>query len=699
MSRQSPRTRAIPYSNSYSNLEPKQLLTTFTVNTTIDDGGLVPDGLISLREAVVAANTNAPFGDAPAGSMLGDVIEFDGVVAGETIQLDKGGFSISESLTIRGAGTKLEMLSRFSTLFEIATSGEVRLNDLSIIAAPFHSSRAATLSGGGILRITNSSFSGFPGAVSVTDSSLRVLDSVFTDNDAGFGNGGAILVSGGDTTIKGSTFLSNLASDKGGAISLSGGTHVVSDSVFEDNSTSSIGGTFPGSSGGAIDVDGPDTTLRVFGGRFLRNFANMGGAISSDGHLVIRENTVFSENSIDSPTTFVHGGAIQSSGRLTMVDVVVQSNTSTESGGGIFHEQGSALFNRVRLIDNHATIFGGGLSISDANARLINVTVEANSSGWQGGGIHISNRSNEAVVQIIGSEITANSAATLGGGIYAGKLSIPSVENSNVFVAIYGGTSVTNNSVTRSHEEGDSYEPSGGGIYSAANLLQMNDVLVENNTSVGDGGGVSVASGLIRMGDSDVSYNRAQRNGGGLNIDGGNVSLFRTNVGGDSPDSGNLAGQFSADGTHGIGGGVHIGNSEDGSRFFMSSGVLGNNIAKIAGGGLASVSPNSVARFQNGVRVISNRALVEDGGGVFVDSSHLEVRDSLFEQNSARDGGGIFLDKGSGNVLGASVQSNTARLTGGGIFAKGFLRLSDSSTVENNVAPSFPNVLVNQNEE
>ena len=48
--------------------------TTFVVTTAAD--GIGADGQVSLREAVTAANTNAPSGDAPAGSVGFDAIRF-----------------------------------------------------------------------------------------------------------------------------------------------------------------------------------------------------------------------------------------------------------------------------------------------------------------------------------------------------------------------------------------------------------------------------------------------------------------------------------------------------------------------------------------------------------------------------------------------------------------------------------------------
>ena len=78
-------------------LEDRTLLTNYVVNAATDDAADlagVADGVISLREAIIAANTNAAHGDAPAGSAAGDTITFDPAVFGpgliQTITIGNG---------------------------------------------------------------------------------------------------------------------------------------------------------------------------------------------------------------------------------------------------------------------------------------------------------------------------------------------------------------------------------------------------------------------------------------------------------------------------------------------------------------------------------------------------------------------------------------------------------------------------------
>ena len=92
---------------SYQSLEQRKLLATFTVTTLLDSADGATDGQISLREAIVAADTNAAFGDAPAGSALGDTIRFDASLDGQQIFLGNGELQISERLNIVGGPTRV----------------------------------------------------------------------------------------------------------------------------------------------------------------------------------------------------------------------------------------------------------------------------------------------------------------------------------------------------------------------------------------------------------------------------------------------------------------------------------------------------------------------------------------------------------------------------------------------------------------
>ena len=693
----------------YSELEPRRLLATFTVNTTLDDGGTTSDGLVSLREAIIAANTNAAFGDAPAGDSGVDTIVFDSSLDGQTIQIGQDSIPISEGLTIRGTGVDVTIQAyERDWIFEANTDQEIRFTNLNLFGVEDNyglGGGGISMTGGGMLRLTNSSFEGLGitsnhRAVHIEGGSLRVVNSTFRGNYSH--SGAALFVDGSDSIIVGSTFEGNMVESTGGAIQFRGGQHFVSQSDFIGNYFVDLD-TYGGGEGGAIQIIN-SASVHIFGGEFTSNLSGRGGAISNSGELVVQNGTVFKSNRANGRSDQIRfladGGAIFNRGQLRLVDAVIESNNA-QKGAGIYHSGGSALLIRTSILNNVASIDGGGMVVTNANARLVDSTIEGNKAGGNvvvddgfdlsrqylgnGGGIFFTSRLN-STLEINGGSTSNNTAEVNGGGIYAA----PAWEEARIYVNIFNGTTISQNRTNRVYDPVDPGEPHGGGIYTAAAALQVNDVTINENRSTGYGGGIHVAAGIARLSNSSIAANRAQWDGGGINISNGNVTLYQSTVGGDVASAGNLAGEFSANGTRGLGGGINISNDSGTSRLMMIGGLVGWNKAKISGGGIYVANHGNVVRIQNNGFVSNNSALVANGGGIYNDGAHLELRDSVFEKNLARNGGGIYQNAGSTRLAGSRVQLNEARRTGGGLFARGFHRIIDSS-IENNLARFFPN--------
>src|SRR5215207_7449029 len=87
-------------------LEDRTLLTAYVVDTLSDD--TLADGKVSLREAVQAANANAPVGDAVAGQAgVTDTITFAAALtsaAPATITLGGNRLDVTGDLSITGPG-------------------------------------------------------------------------------------------------------------------------------------------------------------------------------------------------------------------------------------------------------------------------------------------------------------------------------------------------------------------------------------------------------------------------------------------------------------------------------------------------------------------------------------------------------------------------------------------------------------------
>jgi len=79
-------------------LEDRRMLAVITVDSL--DDNLIVNGEVTLREAIVAANTNVSVDGSAAGSVGADTILFDAALAGQTITLGGTELQITEALTI-----------------------------------------------------------------------------------------------------------------------------------------------------------------------------------------------------------------------------------------------------------------------------------------------------------------------------------------------------------------------------------------------------------------------------------------------------------------------------------------------------------------------------------------------------------------------------------------------------------------------
>jgi CSLREA domain-containing protein len=215
------------------------------IRVTTAGDELNADGDCSLREAVLAANTNAPVDACPAGRPLTHLaINADEIVIpGGAYQLSihgvgedagrTGDLDISEEVRITGAGGPVIDAGGIDRVFDILDDVSARLSGLSIIGGD-----AGAEDGGGI-RLGDSAclpdgnlqhgttldqvllegnMAARGGGVHVGDCVyLTVYRSSVAGNSAGTG-GGASVILGGQLTAMQSTFSGNVARVAGGAV-------------------------------------------------------------------------------------------------------------------------------------------------------------------------------------------------------------------------------------------------------------------------------------------------------------------------------------------------------------------------------------------------------------------------------------------------------------------------------------------------
>ena len=114
-------------------LEIRQLLSTITVTSLAENNAI--DGLVTLREALTAANSNKSVDGSTAGQLgVQDVIVFQPGLTG-TIQLALGQLPISDSVRIVGLGAASTDIDAWglSRVFAITSSaGNVEFDNLTI---------------------------------------------------------------------------------------------------------------------------------------------------------------------------------------------------------------------------------------------------------------------------------------------------------------------------------------------------------------------------------------------------------------------------------------------------------------------------------------------------------------------------------------------------------------------------------------
>ena len=214
------------------------------------------------------------------------------------------------------------------------------------------------------------------------------------------------------------------------------------------------------------------------------------------------------------------GGILGASALLTINNVVVDSNSSTGSGGGVASVGGGTLtITHSTLSTNIAALSngnGGGLFASGVNTALdtfsnlfITGNTAAGSSSIDAGGGGIYDDLGGLGATFTDIMVVGNHALNMsGGGIY---------ENS-----FNGSTPLSSyNNVTLS---GNDALVAGGGFYAAATVTSLTNATITGNSTTGDvsasnigGGGIAAGfNGSVTVKNATISGNTSTTQGGGV---------------------------------------------------------------------------------------------------------------------------------------------------------------------------------------
>jgi len=186
-------------------LVPGALAATITVSTMLDDSGMGPNGTCSLREAVIAANTDRAVDACLAGSGADEIVLGAGTYKlaipgrGEDAAAT-GDLDLAGDVTIRGAGRGDTTVDAggLDRVFQVIGNRAVRFESLAIMGG---TARDVTKPWGGGILVES-------GRATVSDVLLAYN---FGTLDPGVTYGGAIYVGSGTLAVESSAIRSNNA--------------------------------------------------------------------------------------------------------------------------------------------------------------------------------------------------------------------------------------------------------------------------------------------------------------------------------------------------------------------------------------------------------------------------------------------------------------------------------------------------------
>ena len=489
----------------------------YTVSTLSDI--VADDGEISLREALMAANTNAAVSDAEAGkpgSDAVDIIRFSDVLADEELILSMGPLIVQDSVVIESPSMNGQtiMADGSHRVFEMAPEVKgVVLTRLNIQNGGGVESGGGILAGAGTevelqhVNIENCSAAD-GGGIYIDGGHLVAVGGRIANNvaDGPSGSGGGVFTSAnGLAHFTDTIFTSNLANRAGGGIEdQSGpGLGLILENVtmMENNAGVSPASPAPGN-GGALHITGPgDSAIR--GGRIAGNLAARegGGLWNGSGHMEV-SNVVLEQNTGSGDAADDGGGGIfNNGGSMTIMDSSLLGNIadgSAGSGGGLLSLDGMIHMERCLLYSNTANRAGGAIELVDGSLMFVDSQMggprsadgniagpEGQASPGNGGGLHVTGA---AEMTFSGAIIRNNFAAREGGGLW---------NQSGSTMRITAGTVIVQNSAA-----GPADHDGGGGVFNNGGTLIIGSssdqpVIISGNRCTGPNG---LGGGLLSIG-------------------------------------------------------------------------------------------------------------------------------------------------------------------------------------------------------
>ncbi|MBI3866448.1 MAG: CSLREA domain-containing protein [Planctomycetia bacterium] len=648
-------------------LEDRTLLSTITVTTLADD--VTPDGQVTLREAIQAANTASSVdGSVTVEVGVQNSIVFQAGLVG-TIALDPavGTLTISSSLKIEGLGATSTIIDaqQNSRVFDVTSSaGDVALGSLAVTNGKttfkndfgagirFLSSGALTLSSCTI-SANSTTGSGAKGAGIYTNTgSVTLLSSTVSGNSTTGqgGDGAGIFADWGAVSLFNSTMSGNSTagyhSDGAAIYTVEGGDVILVNSTVTANVNTGANAT-----GGAVDV--------IRGSMTIRNS-------------IVSGNTIAFGTSPDITFVNYHGSATFSAKNCL---IGVDSGTplaaapigSPDANGNFVGTFGSpfdahlgALADNGTSTHTHALLLGSAAINAGSNALAVGpdsnpLTNDQRGSGFariQNGAVDMGSFEFSlpalplvvaTAADVLHDNVTDANQMSLRDAVAIANARIGA--DSITFAASLSGTPI--NLTLGELLITDALQVAGSG---AKNTI----VDAKQNSRVFD----------VTRGAGDVTFSGLTITGGKTtsNFDPGGGVRFLSTGALMVADSSVVANQTTGSGSSG--GGLY---SKNGPVTVLNSTVSGNSTVadSVDGGGIFTFN-GSLAVFNSTLSGNSTSGLYSDGGAFYAENGDVTLTNSSVTGNSTvfkqSEGGGIKTVRGSLTLRNSIVSGNTVQL-------------------------------------
>jgi hypothetical protein len=321
----------------------------------------------------------------------------------------------------------------------------------------------------------------------------------------------------------------------GGTVNIAAGTYTESLTVYK---TLTLTGVSSGTT--VLQAVTGQRTITVTSGNSLRveHLSVIGGQPTSDvggGIYVLSGSLTLIDSRVATNSAAYGGGIFQAGagGRVDAIDSLIEFNTTSNQGGGLY-VSGSAAFTNTQVLSNTANMHGGGVHVQNGRTAVIGGVFAYNRAvNGNGGAINLNNS-----LTLSGTQLISNTALN-GGGVqqwntgYA--IAITNTRFERNFARSIGGGAAVSGTLSISHstfvtntvDSGNGNSTFGGGVY-AGDASQIAATTFTGNTafciyggscSYANGGGLYISGKPLTLTNVVFARNQAGRLGGGLNTD------------------------------------------------------------------------------------------------------------------------------------------------------------------------------------